>query len=120
MLSHGDDLLRHVETRVGREHEVSHAIDEFGGRALHGAQVAFGCIVALELYEDDTSAYRARLRRLGLPDHPGALGMSEDDTVKVLLEAPDTRPGRFTILEHADLDENGARALVRRIWTDRD
>ena len=31
----------------GGEHEISHAIDEiFGGRALHGAQVAFGCVAA--------------------------------------------------------------------------
>jgi hypothetical protein len=46
--------------------------------------------------------------------------MTEDDTVKVVLDAPDTRPGRFTILEHSDLDEPGARALVRRIWSDDD
>jgi glycerol-1-phosphate dehydrogenase [NAD(P)+] len=101
----------------GGEHEVSHAIDElFGGRALHGAQVAFGCIVSLALYEEDTAALRARLRRIGLPDHPAQLQMSEDDTVRVLLEAPDTRPGRFTIIEHSDLDEAGARRLVRSIW----
>jgi glycerol-1-phosphate dehydrogenase [NAD(P)+] len=101
----------------GGEHELSHAIDElYGGRALHGAQVAFGCIVSLALYDEDTSAFRARLRRLGLPDHPRDLGMDEDATVSVLLAAPDTRPGRFTIIEHADLDEHGARRLVRRIW----
>ena len=101
----------------GGEHEVSHAIDEiFGGRALHGAQVAFGCIVSLALYEEDTAAFRARLRRLGLPEHPSDLGLSEDDLVRVLVEAPDTRPGRFTILEHADLDETGWRTLVRAVW----
>nr|MBA3349353.1 iron-containing alcohol dehydrogenase [Actinomycetota bacterium] len=35
----------------GGEHEISHAIDHlFGGRALHGAQVAFGCLISTELY----------------------------------------------------------------------
>jgi glycerol-1-phosphate dehydrogenase [NAD(P)+] len=101
----------------GGEHEVSHAIDElFGGRALHGAQVAFGCNVSLALYEEDTSAFRRRLRRLGLPEHPSDLGLTEDELVRVLVEAPDTRPGRFTILEHADLDEAAWRRLVRGVW----
>jgi glycerol-1-phosphate dehydrogenase [NAD(P)+] len=103
----------------GGEHEISHAIDEvFGGRAMHGAQVAFGCIISAALYGQDTDAFRARLRRLGLPQHPADMGLSEDDVVKVLLAAPDTRPGRFTIVEDADLDESKARSLVRSIWRD--
>jgi glycerol-1-phosphate dehydrogenase [NAD(P)+] len=101
----------------GGEHEISHAIDErFPGRALHGAQVAFGCIISTALYGEDTSALRARLRKLGLPDHPSQLGLSQDDVVEVLLSAPQTRPGRFTILEESDLDAARARALARRIW----
>jgi glycerol-1-phosphate dehydrogenase [NAD(P)+] len=103
----------------GGEHEVSHAMDHrYGGRALHGAQVAFGCIVSVALYGEDTAAFRARLERVGLPSHPRDLCLGEDDLVRLLLEAPDTRPGRFTILEDSDLDEGRARALVRRIWSD--
>lgn len=101
----------------GGEHEISHAIEElFGTRALHGAQVAFGCIFSVALYGEDTNAFRARLKRLGLPQDPRQLGLSRDDVVDVLLKAPETRPGRYTILEHADLDEKGAAALVERIW----
>jgi len=101
----------------GAEHEISHAIDAgFGGRALHGAQVAFGCVFSVELYGEDTHAFRRQLATLALPGHPAELGLTENDLVKLLLEAPDTRPGRFTILEDADLDAKGARALVRRIW----
>lgn len=101
----------------GGEHEISHALEEiYGGRAMHGAQVAFGCIVSLALYGDDTTEFRARLRSLGLPQHPHDLGLDADAMVKVLLAAPGTRPGRFTILEDADLDERSARALVDRIW----
>jgi glycerol-1-phosphate dehydrogenase [NAD(P)+] len=103
----------------GGEHEISHAMDHrYRGRALHGAQVAFGCIVSVALYGEDTDAFRARLARLGLPDHPRQLGLDLSEMVALLLEAPDTRPGRFTILEDADLDHGTARALVRRIWAD--
>jgi len=101
----------------GAEHEISHAIDHlYPGRALHGAQVAFGAIFSVALYEENTDLFRERLERLGLPQHPRELGLSEDDVVEVLLEAPDTRPGRFTVLEHANLDRDSARRLTRRIW----
>jgi glycerol-1-phosphate dehydrogenase [NAD(P)+] len=103
----------------GAEHEISHAIDEiYSGRALHGAQVAFGCIVSVALYEEDTTAFRRRLSGLGLPQHPAEIGLSYDDVVRVLLAAPDTRPGRYTILEAADLDAESAGSLVKRIWPD--
>lgn len=101
----------------GSEHEISHAIDEvLGGRALHGAQVAFGCIFSVALYDEDTDAFRERLRTLGLPQHPKDLGMSERELLDVLLAAPDTRPGRFGILEDANLDESSASALMQKIW----
>jgi glycerol-1-phosphate dehydrogenase [NAD(P)+] len=101
----------------GAEHEISHAIDHlFEGRALHGAQVAFGSIISVALYDEDTDLFRRRLKTLGLPDHPADLGLGTDDLVQVLLEAPSTRPGRFTILEEADLDEPGIRSLIARIW----
>jgi glycerol-1-phosphate dehydrogenase [NAD(P)+] len=103
----------------GGEHEISHALDEgFGGRAMHGAQVAFGCIVSVALYGEDTAAFRRRLSNLGLPQHPHDLGLSADDLTALLLAAPNTRPGRYTVLEAADLDDASARALVKRIWDD--
>ena len=103
----------------GGEHEISHAIDElYGGRALHGAQVAFGCIVSVRLYGEDHARFRARLRRLGLPQHPRDLGLTLDDAVRVLLHAPETRPGRYTIVEAAGLDEPGARRIIGDIWAE--
>jgi glycerol-1-phosphate dehydrogenase [NAD(P)+] len=103
----------------GGEHEISHAIDElYGGRAMHGAQVAFGTLFSASIYGEDTDLLRGRLRRLGLPQAPEQLGFTTDDLVRILLRAPDTRPGRFTILEEADLDDGKARALIARIWGD--
>jgi glycerol-1-phosphate dehydrogenase [NAD(P)+] len=101
----------------GGEHEISHAIDELhGGLALHGAQVAFGCIVSVALYGEDTDLFRQRLRKLSLPDSPESLGLSNEQVAQILLHAPDTRPGRFTILEDTNLDEADAAKLVDDIW----
>jgi glycerol-1-phosphate dehydrogenase [NAD(P)+] len=103
----------------GGEHEISHAIDHlYGGRALHGAQVAFGCVISLALYGEPTGAFRERLVHMGLPAHPRDLGLDAGDTLEMLLEAPNTRPGRFTILEHANLDDPSARRLIAEIWPD--
>ena len=101
----------------GAEHKISHAIDHmFGPRAMHGAQVAFGSLVSVALYDLDVDAFKDQLAHLGLPGHPRDLRLSEDALVEVLLAAPEMRPGRFTILEQNALDERKARALIRSIW----
>jgi glycerol-1-phosphate dehydrogenase [NAD(P)+] len=103
----------------GGEHEISHAIDEhYGGRAMHGAQVAFGCMVSVALYGEDTAAFAGRLERLGLPSRPSDLGLTAEEAAQIICAAPDTRPGRFTILEAIDLDRPAADDLVRKIWPD--
>ena len=102
----------------GGEHEISHAIDElFGGRAMHGAQVAFGCIITTKLYGDDAAGLRKTLQTLDLPDDPSKLGLDAGDLVRVVMEAPNTRPGRFTIIEDSNLDEAAARRLIEDIWS---
>ena len=102
----------------GGEHEISHAIDSlYGGRALHGAQVAFGCIFSVALWGEDVDMFRGRLRTLGLPDAPDKLGLTRDDLVEILLAAPETRPGRFTIIEESNLDDAAARRLIDTIWS---
>ena len=100
----------------GAEHEISHAIDhELGGRALHGAQVAFACLFSAALFGEDVDALAKSLRRLDLPTTPDDLGLTDDEMADLLLKAPDTRPGRFTILEDADLDAAGAKRLVELV-----
>jgi glycerol-1-phosphate dehydrogenase [NAD(P)+] len=101
----------------GAEHKISHAIDElFGARAHHGAQVAFASVVSTALHGLEVRELRRRLKNVGLPHHPGQLGLSGSDMVAVLLRAPNTRPGRFTILESAALDERTAAALLGSLW----
>ena len=54
----------------------------------------------------------ACLRRNGLPVTPAELGLTTDEFVQVVLHAPRTRPGRYTILEHLDLGEADVRKRV--------
>lgn len=87
----------------GSEHLISHAIDSlFGGRALHGEQVAVGTVAALAIQGKEAEARRVACmyRRLGLPARPSDIGLSDEDFLAVLGEAPRTRPGRYTVLDH--------------------
>ena len=103
----------------GAEHKISHAIDElFGGRAPHGQQVAFASLLSAGLHGLDVDAHRRRLVNLGVAHHPHHLRLSLEDMVRVLQRAPATRPGRFTVLEKAALDEVEAAALLRWVWPD--
>lgn len=100
----------------GAEHKISHALDlRFGGRALHGEQVAFACLISATLHGLEIAPLRRRLRRLGLPARLEDLGLSADEMADVILIAPSTRPGRFTILEQAGLSRAAAQRLARSL-----
>ncbi|CAL9586616.1 3-dehydroquinate synthase [Streptomyces sp. enrichment culture] len=91
----------------GACHEISHAFDLlFPKRAAsHGEQVGIGAAFAMYLRgAHEESAYTAEvLRRHGLPVFPEEIGFTRDEFVRVVEFAPETRPGRYTILEHLDL-----------------
>ncbi|MEA2271197.1 MAG: glycerol-phosphate dehydrogenase [Solirubrobacteraceae bacterium] len=91
----------------GACHEVAHAIDALhgGGVATHGEEVAVGALFACWLRDDAVvEALDGCLRRHGLPRVPGDLGLTEEQFADVVLHAPSTRPERYTILEHLDMD----------------
>lgn len=101
----------------GAEHKISHAIDLlYGGRALHGEQVAFAAIIAAALHGMDVGPVTQRAAALGLPHHPSHLRLSHEEVVAAILAAPKTRPERWTVLERANLDERGAGRLVASLW----
>ncbi|MGB9589787.1 MAG: iron-containing alcohol dehydrogenase [candidate division WOR-3 bacterium] len=85
----------------GSEHKISHAMDRlFGGRGLHGEQVALAAIFTTYLQSNShREAMVSFMRKLGLPTKPKDLGLSFDDFVRCIDMAPSTRPDRFTILE---------------------
>ncbi|MGX2993550.1 iron-containing alcohol dehydrogenase family protein [Streptomyces sp. JNUCC 64] len=92
----------------GACHEINHAFDLlFPKRAAsHGEQVALGAAFAMHLRgAHEESRHMAEvLRRHGLPVLPGDIGFTVDEFVQAVTFAPRTRPGRYTILEHLDLN----------------
>jgi glycerol-1-phosphate dehydrogenase [NAD(P)+] len=97
-------------------HEISHAMDNLlGGPALHGIQVALGARFATWRRGDERLLHDldAAMRRHGLPRTPAELGLTEEQFARVLLEAPQTRPDRFTILEHRPLSPSDVQEVVR-------
>ncbi|MFD5555235.1 iron-containing alcohol dehydrogenase family protein [Streptomyces sp. NPDC127068] len=92
----------------GACHEINHAFDLlFPKRAAsHGEQVGLGAAFAMHLRgaHEESRHIAEVLRRHGLPVVPGDIGFSVDEFVQAVAFAPQTRPGRYTILEHLDLN----------------
>jgi glycerol-1-phosphate dehydrogenase [NAD(P)+] len=96
-------------------HEISHALDTlYPGTASHGAQVGVGALFAFFLREDEPEMTRIAscLRRHGLPLSPADLGITEEQFTAAVVAGPATRPDRYTILEHLDLDLDSTRKRV--------
>lgn len=105
----------------GSEHLISHALDYlYGGVAAHGLQVAAATVPMLLLQGQDGLArdvfrvYRALNMPTSLPD----LGLTRDQIVEVVRQAPRMRPGRFTILDVATPSqvERVLKAPVPSCW----
>jgi glycerol-1-phosphate dehydrogenase [NAD(P)+] len=97
----------------GACHEICHSLDLLYPRrsALHGEQCGIGAAFAMHLRgaTGESALMTEVLRRHGLPVLPGEIGFSDDEFVKALEYAPQTRPGRYTILEHLDLSTDQIR-----------
>jgi len=99
----------------GSEHEILHAIDQlFPGTSNHGELAGMAALFCSFLRGDTehTAALDACLRRHQLPRTPSDLGLSLPQFVDAVVHAPTTRPDRYTVLEHLDLDRDG---VVKRV-----
>ncbi|HYH58612.1 MAG TPA: iron-containing alcohol dehydrogenase family protein [Thermoleophilaceae bacterium] len=100
----------------GGEHEILHAIDVLfpESDANHGELAGACALFAAFLRGNEAQA--ALLDRClshhRLPRTPRELGLDEDQFTQAVLRGPSTRPDRYTILEHLDLDERGARSRI--------
>lgn len=97
----------------GACHEINHALDILypTRNAQHGEQCGLGAAFATHLRGDpELSGQMAEvLARHRLPVTAGQIGFSDEEFVAAVHYAPQTRPGRFTILEHLDLDPSAIR-----------
>ncbi len=99
----------------GADHEIMHAIDAlFPGTANHGELAGVGALFSAFVREDARLAEQIDgcLRRHALPRGPAALGLTAEQFAEAVCFAPSTRPDRYTILEHLDLDADGVRDRV--------
>ncbi len=98
----------------GACHEVLHAITHlYPGISNHGELAGLGTLYASFLRVRHLGWPEARLGELRdcllrheLPIVPSDVGLGHEEFVRAVVHAPDTRPGRFTILEHLDLSED--------------
>ncbi|MDQ3485502.1 MAG: iron-containing alcohol dehydrogenase family protein, partial [Actinomycetota bacterium] len=99
----------------GACHEILHAIDQlYPGTANHGELAGLGAAFATHLRGDPETFARlvTCLSRHALPTVPADVGLTEEQFVAAVLAAPDTRPDRYTILEHLALDADQVQAAV--------
>lgn len=91
----------------GAEHLISHSLDEMFPRkppGIHGEQVALGSLMAAAAHGSElTEELKVLYAQVGLPRHPGDLGLTMDEFLCAVRAAPATRPGRYTILSQIDL-----------------
>ncbi|MFF5403642.1 MULTISPECIES: iron-containing alcohol dehydrogenase family protein [Streptomyces] len=94
----------------GSCHEINHAFDLLFPKraAAHGEQCGLGAAFAMYLRgaHEEAAHTAGVLRRHGLPVLPEEIGFTVDEFVRAVEFAPETRPGRYTILEHLDLKPN--------------
>lgn len=97
----------------GACHEISHALDVLYPKrsAQHGEQVGLGAAFAsfLRGERELTGLIVERLASHGLPVTAAQIGFTEAEFTEAVHYAPNTRPGRFTILEHLDLSPSAIR-----------
>ena len=101
----------------GAEHLISHSLDAMLAEraALHGEQVALGCLVSAAAHGSDLhEPFRALFERVGLPTHPRDVGITDAEMVEAIAAAPGTRPRRHTVLTDyaGDLGELAERAFA--------
>jgi glycerol-1-phosphate dehydrogenase [NAD(P)+] len=99
----------------GGEHEILHAIDQLYPDSSHHGEMAGAASLFtsfLQGNEAQAALIDGCLTRHGLPRTPRDLGLDEEQFAQAVLRAPSTRPDRYTILEHLDLDEEGVRGRI--------
>ncbi len=98
----------------GAEHKLSHALDAlYPGVSMHGLQVAYGTLLCTWLRGEPIDHLIEFFQSTSLPLTATDLGFTDDQITQALLHAPQTRAGRYTIIEHLNLSEQNLLEKVR-------
>ncbi|MBI4014400.1 MAG: iron-containing alcohol dehydrogenase [Candidatus Aenigmarchaeota archaeon] len=97
----------------GSEHNVSHALDALGAKALHGEQVALASIVTSYLQGGDWKKIKKLCESFALPATLDAIGISKETMIKAMIAAKGVRE-RYTILNEIKLDAKKAEDVLRK------
>jgi len=98
----------------GAEHLFSHYLDAVApGVGLHGEKCGLATIMVAKLHRLEWEKVRGALRDVHAPIKASVLGLSDEQVVEALVNAPTVRPDRFTILSRAKLNRDSARELAR-------
>ncbi len=111
----------------GAEHLISHSIDElFGGLKPHGIQVSLGMYITTFIRaelglipKDSFQELKAICRFLELPVTLSDTELTKEQFIKAIQHAPETRPGRFTILNKIDLEEKSLGNIIDKVFDSR-
>ncbi|MCL4350475.1 MAG: NAD(P)-dependent glycerol-1-phosphate dehydrogenase [Candidatus Thermoplasmatota archaeon] len=98
----------------GSEHLIAHALEMLApGTAIHGEQVALGCIVSLFLHGKDWKAMENVFRKIGISTRASDYGINDHIMIEALRTAHRIRPERFTILGEVDLSFHAAESALK-------
>ena len=111
----------------GAEHLISHSIDELvGGLKPHGIQVAFGTYITTFLrvemgYEkkDTLEKLKTVYRFLELPTKLSDIGLTKEQLIEAIIYAPETRAGKYTILNKIKLEQNYLSDMLDKLFANR-
>lgn len=100
----------------GGEHEIGHAIDAlYPGQGMHGHLAGYATLLTEEMRRSDWKSLAAFFKSVGVPTSYTAFKLTEDQMVKAIQYAPQTRPDRYTILEKLNLPEDKIRQILRTV-----
>jgi len=98
----------------GAEHLFSHALDRIAERpAMHGAQVGLGTLLMSVLRDQDWPRLRDSMVRLGVPTRAEDVGVERQEVIDSFVQAPRTRPERYTILNEVTVTPEHAELVAR-------
>lgn len=100
----------------GSDHLFCHALDELYDHGLpHGIVVGIGTVCAAKLQGRDYQILTDFMHAYGIEIRPEKRGITEEMFVKAWMEAPATRPDRYTVLNTLDMSEDMFKELYHWI-----